>query len=457
MSVEKSGSSPENSVPAVDISSLPDNLPPVQPPSAGFILQLFLVPGLIVLVVIGVWALFGRMASSEQNWETLLQEVKHSNEHRRWRGAMGFAQLLQADRERGDAGEHLATNTDVAESLAGLLESELESKERQNAAAIKQQAFLARTLGFIDVPKVVLPVLQKAMNSHAESNEHTDLRKNAIGAIAIIAGRAAEQDQEKSDDQTGSENRSLGLHLKQLCETPELIDDLIALTNDDTAFIRQLATYTLALFPIEAARNRLEVLLGHPDSRTRINAAIGLARQQSKKGLPIFQKQFEIAVSKKQIELQTVPEEKSASRYFWAGISAAIFLLTAVWSFGTTHQTSRLIAAVLCIAAISSLSWNIYDLVQNQPTQTVITESELPPAKDDKESLADRRKRALQLRHEQLVVLKNSLKAVTTLNEQFTADEKAALLPLIRQIAKKHPQKVIRTDADKAVTLLEEK
>ena len=37
--------------------SLPEDLPPVEPPSAGFILQLFLIPGLIVAVVFGVWCL----------------------------------------------------------------------------------------------------------------------------------------------------------------------------------------------------------------------------------------------------------------------------------------------------------------------------------------------------------------------------------------------------------------
>ena len=40
-------------------------LPPVEPPSAGFIVQLFLIPALIVAVILGVYLLFGQLAASE--------------------------------------------------------------------------------------------------------------------------------------------------------------------------------------------------------------------------------------------------------------------------------------------------------------------------------------------------------------------------------------------------------
>ena len=65
---------------------LPD-LPPVEPPSAKFIVQLFVVPGLIVAAIVGAWLLFGKLASAEQDWQALLADMKSSNEHRRGRGA----------------------------------------------------------------------------------------------------------------------------------------------------------------------------------------------------------------------------------------------------------------------------------------------------------------------------------------------------------------------------------
>jgi hypothetical protein len=82
---------------------VPEDLPPVQPPSAGFILQLFVVPGLIVLAIVAVWLLFGKLAGNEQDWKGLLVELQHPNEHRRWRGALGLAQMLKADQDLHDS------------------------------------------------------------------------------------------------------------------------------------------------------------------------------------------------------------------------------------------------------------------------------------------------------------------------------------------------------------------
>ena len=35
-----------------------DSLPPVEPPSAAFLVQLFLVPGIIVAIIVCVWLAF---------------------------------------------------------------------------------------------------------------------------------------------------------------------------------------------------------------------------------------------------------------------------------------------------------------------------------------------------------------------------------------------------------------
>ena len=43
-----------------DNAELPSQPPPVEPPSAKFIVQLFVVPGLIVAVIVGAWLLFGK-------------------------------------------------------------------------------------------------------------------------------------------------------------------------------------------------------------------------------------------------------------------------------------------------------------------------------------------------------------------------------------------------------------
>ena len=49
----------------------PEELPPVTPPSAGFIVQLFLIPALIVLAVAAVIGLFGKLADADNDWKQL--------------------------------------------------------------------------------------------------------------------------------------------------------------------------------------------------------------------------------------------------------------------------------------------------------------------------------------------------------------------------------------------------
>lgn len=245
----------------------PEDLPPVEPPSAGFIIQLFLIPALIVMAVVGVWALFGRIAGGEPDWRSLMAELKSGNEHRRWRAALGLAQVLKGDQEKGDQGQGLARNPQVGQELSALLKEQM-AKPSAKADDLKQQAFLARTLGFMDVPEVVLPTLSEA----TQPTYDVDVRRNALASIALVLGRANERDEHPAD--------------------ADLIDRLITSTQDAELQIRQLGAYSLGLIPAENAYRQLELLAASEseEATVRANAAVGLARQHRKNGLPIFRK-----------------------------------------------------------------------------------------------------------------------------------------------------------------------
>lgn len=249
--------------PESEIAQIPEELPPVEPPSAGFIVQLFVVPGLIVAAIVGVWLLFGKLATGEQDWHSLVVELQHPNPHRRWRGALGLAQMLNADQGRGAAGQQLASNRDIAQALSDVLVAELK-RGSQVDEDLKYEAFLARTLGLFDLPDVIGPAVRLAMQPGIDR----EVRKNAIGSVAVMTDRMQADDGAAPSD--------------------ELAAEIVSVSYDDDSMIRELAAFTLGLFPQAAARDRLAVLLEDGDPETRLNAAIGLARQRDARGIGVF-------------------------------------------------------------------------------------------------------------------------------------------------------------------------
>lgn len=244
-------------------SELPQDLPPVEPPSAGFIMQLFLVPGLIVAAVIGVWALFGKLSSSEQDWRQLVAEIRSNNEHRRWRGATGLAQMLRADAELRESGQSLSDNPQIAKELADLLD-ELLDEPLHDEELTSQQSFVARTLGWLDHTDVVLPALGRAMDA-----EHPSIvRIDAVRSVAVIASRMSRSGLEFNHSET--------------------TDRLIDVSQDSDPLVRQVCAYSLGLLPGDQVQQRLRIMTEDSDRSTRINAAIALARSGSVGGLPVL-------------------------------------------------------------------------------------------------------------------------------------------------------------------------
>jgi hypothetical protein len=251
------------SSPDPDVAEIPEDLPRVQPPSAGFIVQLFVVPGVIVAAIVGVWLLFGKLAGGDQDWRGLVVELQNPNEHRRWRAANGLAQILSADQKRGSDGQQLATNRELAQALSEVLRTELK-RGGQTEAELNYQAFVARTLGLFDLPEVVFPALQQAM----QPEHDREVRKNALGSVAVMTDRMSTAGTGNPSDLFAAE--------------------LLTVSSDGDPLIRRLSAFALGLFPQEAARERLEVLLDDTDADTRINAAIGLSRSGDVGGIRVF-------------------------------------------------------------------------------------------------------------------------------------------------------------------------
>ena len=271
---------------------LSDDLPPVQPPSAGFIVQLFVVPGLIVLAVVAVWALFGRIAAGEQDWRKLAQELQSPNTHIRNRAMYGLAQVLDQDRLRGEQGQHLASNPEIVRGLSDQLVKELQTGS-SSLESVAIQQYLTRALGLLNAPdsaRSVLPgetsptpadpsgaaslrqaasaSMNAALKSALEPTRDIEIRKSAAASIAFIASRALER---------GSP-----------LDAPELVQALIDASSAQEPVMRHAVAWTLGQFRSADAVQHLQVLLGHDDVMTRINAAISLSHSGSTDGLAVF-------------------------------------------------------------------------------------------------------------------------------------------------------------------------
>ena len=244
---------------------LSDDLPPVQPPSAGFIVQLFVVPGLIVLAVVVVWAAFGQIAAGEQDWKSLVEQLQSPNSHIRKRGMYGLAQVLDQDRRLGDRGQHLAENTEIATALSEQLSKEVKSGSTTEES-VGFQLYLCRALGYLDTPQVTMGPLRQALLPTCD----IEVRKSGVSSIAMIAGRALEKGTPLDD--------------------PETVDALIELSTDSLPLMRQTAAFALGLFRSPKADQQLHVLLGNGDGKTCVNAAIALTRQGNTDGLSVFKR-----------------------------------------------------------------------------------------------------------------------------------------------------------------------
>ncbi|MDA0835728.1 MAG: HEAT repeat domain-containing protein [Planctomycetota bacterium] len=275
MSEENNASLAE--IPESDV--LPENLPPVEPPSAGFIVQLFVVPAFIVMAVVGVWLLFGQLASSDQDLSSVIVDLKSDNVHRQWRAAFSLAQILEADAQRGNQGQQLSQSESLATDLSQLLTSQLKITT-PTPEDLQKQSYLIRSLGWFDLPKVVFPALAEALkvqvNAPLDSPERElqlELKQSALTSIAQIAGRAHERHLPMGDQYF----------------VPAFADA----AGDPDPRLRRMTAFTLSFFSGAEAADRLQAMLVDADEMTRLNAAIGLTRSGSTDSFSVLKRYLE--------------------------------------------------------------------------------------------------------------------------------------------------------------------
>jgi hypothetical protein len=207
-------------------------LPAVEPPSGRFLVQLFLVPGLLVLVVVLV--LMGLFyITSRQSPEYFLRQLDSDNADIRWRGASDLAQILKrqgtgslrwkadthfslelAQRLRTSLDELLETEKKTQAELARLAEKaaaaggslsdgEKDAAWRKLAPLRHQVSFLASALGDLHVPAGVPLIAEICLHDNSpDLKGNTMQRRKALWSLANLGANTRAFSKLPSETQT---------------------------------------------------------------------------------------------------------------------------------------------------------------------------------------------------------------------------------------------------------------
>ena len=254
----------ENSLRAIHAEEL---LPPVQPPTANFLMKLFFIPMMIVTIIVLVWFMFSWIARSGSHPEDMITDLERLD-HRSWSHALNLANFLRDPRR-----QDLRQDSVLANRLAEVLDQHL-TAAKMDKDHIRLRLFLCRALGEFEVIDG-LPTLIQAATQQLEPSE-SEARRAAVQAIAIMAERA---------DRTA------------MVATPNLVSTLSELSAiDDNATsdrqeiqrLRSSAVFALGMLEGDDVKDQLVALLGDAQPNVRFNAAVGLARQGDQRAVPLL-------------------------------------------------------------------------------------------------------------------------------------------------------------------------
>ena len=282
----------EDSQKPLQPASMEDSLPPVDPPSVGFILQLFVIPAIIVAIIAVVWLMFSWTARMGDSPEQLVGELEMhlgKNSAHSWQVAANLADELAKV-----ANNELKGNTQLAQRLAHLLDSHLDHEYpagsnkldvRQRGQAVKLRIFLCRALGEFQVLEVIPTLVRAASQENYLPESDEDLgdphvRQSAVEAITILSFYAKNEG-----------------HLPELLDNELLMQTLLNASAEHSdegvmaemrARIRYSVAYCFGVIGSEEIQNQLALMLGDSYANVRFNAATGLARHGDLRSIPVL-------------------------------------------------------------------------------------------------------------------------------------------------------------------------
>jgi len=250
------------------------SLPPVEPPTGTFILQLFLIPLTIVSIVVLLWLTFSWLAHMGSDDPAALVRDLQKADASSWQHAYELADLLRSPDPRYDA---LRQDPALAKQLSDILLDDLNqpaSEGKSDEFRNKRRMFLARALGSFETPEVI-PALVRAASQERSPGE-LQVRLSALEALAVLA-----------DNLGPAELRQNEEVMRVVLEASRASDQNDPPVNDSDgnpttyrphAELRSVAAYTLGVLGGEEALDRLGRMQTDAYPSARYNAGTGLAR-----------------------------------------------------------------------------------------------------------------------------------------------------------------------------------
>jgi HEAT repeat protein len=252
-----------------------DALPRVEPPGAGFLLQLFLIPLLIVVIIVVVWLMFTWLAHLGSDPRALVGDIAKGDKYG-WQRAAALADMLR-NREY----EHLKTDKALARELAKVLQKNIEQTDKDFAddealaSRLRLRMFLCRALGEFRVDDGLPALLLAAKTQRRE--EELLVRRRAIEAIAVLAQNLGPERLRQRAD-------VVEVLIQASRERPESGAD----EHHAYADLRSTAAYALGAIGGEPALDRLASILSDAYPNARYNAATGLARHGDERATAVL-------------------------------------------------------------------------------------------------------------------------------------------------------------------------
>lgn len=314
---------PENKqlAPTPEPNAATHALPDVQPPQAGFLVQLFLIPMVIVAAIICVWLLFNVISQSESPTELVrgLRKMDSSS----WQKAYTLSNLLRTPNS-----QELKNDSELASELVLILESPL-NVEVADPNLVKLRVFVCRCLGEFEIPEGMNALISAMKKTDTESE--IEIGRSAVESLSILIQNLGPESQR--------ENKEL---LAALIETSNIQAQNPGLQIKIDQ-LRSTIGFALGVLGGEEAMTRLQGMLSDSFPNARFNAAAGLARHGDLSGKNVLLEMLDAESE------SVVAGEAYKSSYDFKRSVVATTAIDAVSALSKHHETSELLELISAI------------------------------------------------------------------------------------------------------------